>query len=143
MGRNSRTFHRRQLPFLWHRELYGRWNARPRQTDTGSHTANRQMQRGPIPETGGKEQETQQELTTLHWQYNIRQNAVNSTNDIANLSTTFTPKHWENGSNCQSNANKCFMLKSNQTINFKLQLCNLWKLKYLKIYTAQLWSTPT
>lgn len=63
MGRNSRTFHRRQLPFLWHRELHGRWNARPRQTDTGSHTANRQMQRGPIPETGGKEQETQQELT--------------------------------------------------------------------------------
>lgn len=29
------------------------------------------MQRGPISETGGKEQETQQESKTLNWQYHI------------------------------------------------------------------------
>lgn len=87
------------------------------------------MQRGPISETGGKEQETQQESKTLNWQYH--------TNDCANLSTKFILKHWENGSNCQSYVNKCFMLKSNQTINFNLQLCNVWKLKYLNTCTAQ------
>lgn len=66
MGRNSGTFHRRQLPFLRHGELRGRGNARPRQTNSRSHTSNRQMQRGPISETGGKEQETQQESKTLY-----------------------------------------------------------------------------
>lgn len=66
MGRNSGTFYRRQLPFLQHGELHGRGNARSRQTNTGPHTSNRQMQRGPIPENGGKKQETQQESKTLH-----------------------------------------------------------------------------
>lgn len=66
------------------------------------------MQRGPISETGGKEQETQQESKTLNWQYHISHfsQRMQFTQQMTMLiCTTFIlSKHWENGSNWQSYA---------------------------------------